>query len=271
MPLISWNGQLLHSETPLIRPDSLAVRYGIGVFETIRCYRGDLLFFKDHFSRLATALHTLTIPIVCTEESLQAQIVRLLQHHSLHSARVRVSMLSNGADEPDCLITCTPLPENAGQSVQIDFSKQYGVMSSPISAFKHINYLPFLLAADEASQLGLDDVVLLNQHQRVCETSISNIFCRTGNRVITPSIEEGCIAGVFRKQVLEVLNHWPYDVLETHITPQELLHAEEIFLTNVIRGIRPVASIAQLQKDNSLASQLKQHFSGWYPEYMLTV
>ncbi|HCF64595.1 MAG TPA: aminotransferase IV, partial [Chitinophagaceae bacterium] len=56
MPSILWNGQLLDSDTPVVRPDSLTVRYGIGVFETMRCDKGTLLFVEDHVERLTRAL-----------------------------------------------------------------------------------------------------------------------------------------------------------------------------------------------------------------------
>ncbi|HRN79434.1 MAG TPA: aminotransferase class IV [Ferruginibacter sp.] len=268
MPSILWNGQILNSDTPLVLPDSLTVRYGIGVFETIRCHHGELLFFQDHIERLSAALNTLTIPVLNTlcEKKLSEQIMHLLQHEALNNARVRLSVLSNGHTPPHCLITCSPLPEPFVKPLSIDFSAHYGVWASPVSGFKNINYLHYLLAADEAIQKGIDDVVLLNQHGRVCETSISNIFCRTGNTILTPALTEGCIAGIFRKQVLNTLQHLSYDVQEVPLSTHALLESDEIFLTNVIRGIRPVEFIRHNKKDTSLAQQLTQYFQKYYSE-----
>ncbi|HRO97772.1 MAG TPA: aminotransferase class IV, partial [Ferruginibacter sp.] len=180
MPSILWNGQLLNSDTPLVRPDSLTVRYGIGVFETMRCDKGTLLFVEDHVERLTRALHALSIPVepVYNHTDLTEQARNLMHHHTLESGRIRISVLSNGDNPPDYLMSCAPLPAPESQPLHIDFSSHFGVMASPVSFFKNINYQHYLLAADEAKQRGLDDVILLNQHQRICETSISNIFCR---------------------------------------------------------------------------------------------
>lgn len=268
MPSILWNGQLLDSDTPVVRPDSLTVRYGIGVFETMRCYKGTLLFVEDHIERLTRALHALSIPVepVYNQTDLTEQARNLMHHHTLESGRIRLSVLSNGDNPPDYLMSCAPLPAPESQPLHIDFSSHFGVMASPVSFFKNINYQHYLLAADEAKQRGLDDVILLNQHQRICETSISNIFCRIGNVILTPSIEEGCVAGIFRKQVLNALRGHPYEVHETQISADYLMNAEEIFLTNVIRGIRVVGTVGTKTKDNTLAHQLKQHFSALYPD-----
>ena len=107
------------------------------------------------------------------------------------------------------------------------------------SNLKSANYLPYVMAAIWAKENKLNDTLILNQHDRVCDSTIANVFWVKDNNIFTPPLNEGGVAGVMRKKVLELAirnsNHLMQEAL---LTQEILLQADEVFLTNAITGIR---------------------------------
>ncbi|MFC1890082.1 aminotransferase class IV, partial [Thermodesulfobacteriota bacterium] len=108
---------------------------------------------------------------------------------------------------------------------------------------KSLNYLVYLQVRDEAARAGFDDGILLNQRGEVCESSVANIFALSGERVLTPAIDCGVLPGIVRAEIIKLLTGHGTPVTETHMSPQELLSADEIFLTNSLMEIAPVSAI----------------------------
>ena len=88
-----------------------------------------------------------------------------------------------------------------------------------------------------AGERGLDDCVLLNSRGRVVETTVANIWWVREGRIYTLPLSEGCVAGVMRRHLLEALPGAGYSVGEEPIGPDELGRADELFITNALRGI----------------------------------
>jgi branched-chain amino acid aminotransferase len=94
-----------------------------------------------------------------------------------------------------------------------------------------------------ANENGFDDALILNEHGCVCEATSSNIFMVKNEKVHTPALTEGCVAGVMRHHILEQLRNADYEVHETVVTLEQLLDADALFLTNAIRGVMHVGAI----------------------------
>src|SRR6185436_8010991 len=108
---------------------------------------------------------------------------------------------------------------------------------------KSSNFLPSVMASIFASENGFDECLFQNTSNRICDASISNVFWIKDDRIFTPPLSEGGIAGVTRSHLLEELPKRKYKVEEKVCAIEELIEANEIFLTNTIRGIRWVASL----------------------------
>lgn len=108
------------------------------------------------------------------------------------------------------------------------------------SALKTQSYLPSVMAARHAAARGWEDSLVLNDRGMVSESAIANVFMVREGTVFTPPLSEGCVAGVTRRRLLELLPGAGYQVVEAPISPDDLRGAQEIFLTNAIRRIRPV-------------------------------
>jgi len=132
-----------------------------------------------------------------------------------------------------------------------------------IDAFSHIksnNYLPYLMAAIWSKENGLNDAFVLNSFNRIADATIANIFVVKNGAIKTPGLSEGCIAGVMRRHLIKCIQQANIPFEETQIEPEELFEANEIFLTNAIRGIRWVKQFEKSNYTNQLAKYLHEKF-----------
>ena len=112
------------------------------------------------------------------------------------------------------------------------------------------------MGALHAKKEKCNDAIILNSQQRVCDSTIANIFIVKDEIIKTPSLSEGCIAGVMRNEMITSLKKESISVVETSISINELLIADEVFLTNSIYNIRWVAGIQNSNYTNLFTSKL---------------
>jgi branched-chain amino acid aminotransferase len=103
------------------------------------------------------------------------------------------------------------------------------------------------MAARHARENGLDDMLLVNTDDRICESAIANVFMVKDGRIITPPLEEGCVDGVMRRFMLEHLPSIGYEVKQEPLPMSRLLTVDEIFLTNALHLLRPVKRCEDLE------------------------
>ena len=264
MEYFNYNGKTVEENRNVISVNCRGLRYGDGLFETIKGRAGKLLFAADHFERLWNGLEQLQfrIPVHLTRDKLQREILDLLEknrHQEL--ARIRLTLFrGNGGlyDEinhhPEYLIQTWALPENAGQwnsnglamGIYTDAKKSRDQLAN----LKHNNFLPYVMAALHAKKQKWNDSVILNDAGRICDSSIANVFLIKNEEISTVPLEEGCIAGVMRKNVLKLLAENNIRVREVPILVEEILDADEVFLTNSIFNIRWVQSMGDKKYSN---------------------
>ncbi len=251
---INHNGNLLPSDQPVIGAANRGFRYGDGVFETIRVTAGQIALVNYHIERLFSGMNLLQFerPASFTQDMLTRQIIALCEknNHS-PSARVRLSVFrGNGGlydpenHLPNYIIETWPLQEIPDEKdlrtgIFPDGRKTMDLFSN----LKSANYLIYAMAALYAKNQGLDDCLILNSAGRICDSTIANIFCVKKGIICTPPLSEGCVAGVMRRHLLEQAAHAGYKVLEMEMDASFLLGADELFLTNALRGIRPVKQL----------------------------
>jgi branched-chain amino acid aminotransferase len=99
--------------------------------------------------------------------------------------------------------------------------------------------------------------LLLNDSKNVVEAIQGNVFMIVGNKLITPPVSEGCLNGVMRKQILEIAKKIAsLEVVEEVISPFDLQKADELFVTNVIKGIQPITKYRKKDFDVVIAKVL---------------
>ena len=271
---VIFNGKFFESTTPVIGPDNRGLRYGDGLFETIKYKNGELILADEHLARLWNGLKSLRfdLPRLFTPDLLEDQILQLIQKNKQVCARVRLSVIrGNGGlydapnHHPNYLVQSWPLAENNGllneNGLQLCIYRDALKSTDKFSNIKHNNYLPYFMAALFAKEQRCNDAVVLNQHQHICDSTIANIFLIKNNQLFTPALTEGCVAGVMRHFIIRELKKHGYTITETAITEQDLLDADEVFLTNSIYNMRWVAGIHNSTYQNTMIKDIHQLLS----------
>jgi branched-chain amino acid aminotransferase len=252
---VCFNGQMIQGNTPVFKADNRGFRYGDGVFETIRVSKGRMPLFGFHFERLVTSLHLLKIQHYWTEELLAQWVIDLCQlNQCSDSARVRLAVYRNANGQGEIIIEAQSMPltdeESKLQSIALTI---YPFARKSMDAFanlKSANFLPYVMAGLYAVDEGFDDSIVLNCDNKICDSSKANIFIIQSNEIHTPALHQGCVSGVMRRYLIDKLKVLNYVVRQEVITEEDLLSADEIFLTNAIYGIKSVNSFKDRQYHN---------------------
>ena len=256
MLYFNFNGKIFEEGTPILGADSRAVRYGDGVFETLKIKKGNLILADDHYARLWKGMQQLRFdrPKLLTPEKLTDEIFGLAKKNKHSESRIRIGVYRGDGglydaknNQPNYVIQSWPLAEDNGMlnanGLQLSIYKDAQKNCDSFSNLKHNNYLPYLMGALAAKENKCNDAIILNNHQRVCDSTIANIFIIKDDVISTPALSEGCVAGTMRKFLLQQLAANDFKIKEKEITIDELMDADEIFLSNAIYNIRWVAGI----------------------------
>ena len=269
MNYFNFNGKIFEENTAIIGPNNRGLRYGDGLFETIKFKNNELILADEHFARLWKGMQLLKfdIPKFFTAENIQEQIIQLLKKNKQTAARVRLSVIRGDGGlydaknhTPVYMIQSWPLAtdnaslnENGLQLCMYTGSKK---MTDSFCNIKHNNYLPYFMAALFAKEQQCNDAVILNNHDRICDSTIANIFIIKNEVVYTPSLDEGCVAGVMRKFIIQNIVSSGHTITETAITKEMVLDADEVFLSNSIYNIRWVAAIEERKYSNIITRKI---------------
>jgi branched-chain amino acid aminotransferase len=252
--MINFNGTLVSEDTNIIAKNR-GFLYGDAVFETVKIINSKILFLEDHYFRLMSSMRVIRmeIPMNFTMEYLEEQIVALVKNNGLESsARARITVYRNEGgyylpqnNTVSFLIEAVSL-ENTLYSLdekeyEVDLYKDFYVTKHLLSSIKTTNRLINVTGSIYASENGLDNCILLNDSKNVVEALQGNIFMLKGNVLITPPVSEGCLNGVMRKQILKIAQKLEgIEVVEEIISPFDIQKADELFVTNVIKGVQPI-------------------------------
>ena len=251
--MINFNGTLESPENFTLTIDNRAFKYGDGIFETVKVLNGSIVFWEDHYFRLMSSMRMLRmkIPMSFTLEFLEAEILKTIKpQEASTSFRVRLSVYrqDGGLYTPttnniDYLIEVSPLKIQEKGSYTIDLFKDFYNYSGLLSTVKTNNRMLNTLASVFASENDLDNAILLNEKKGVVEATNGNIFIVKRNTIKTPALTEGCIKGITRGKVIEIITkNTDFEVEETSISPFEIQKADEVFITNAIAGVQIVTN-----------------------------
>ena len=270
MIYFNYNGKIMEEGALILGADNRGLRYGDGLFETIKMINGRLVFEDEHFARLwkGMALLQFEIPKHFTADKLQNEIKALaIKNNHEAFARVRLTIIRGDGGVydlksygPNYIIQTWPLEISNGElnsnglvvGIYTDVKKSCDVLSN----FKHNNYLPYVLAALSAKKGKWNDAILLNTEGRLCDTTTANIFIVKDEVIYTPPLSEGCVAGILRRIIIKSLLDTNWQVVEKSLTIADLLNADEVFLTNSIRNIRWVKQAGDTTYINSVTQKI---------------
>jgi len=253
MDILNYNGNLLPSEELKISSQNRAFKYGDAIFETLKVVHKKIIFWEDHYFRLMASMRMLRmdIPMGFTLEFLEQEILKSVEPQEyFNEYRVRLSMYRKDGgfyvpktNQIDYLIEVTENTYKTKSLYQIDLFKDFYNYSGLLSTIKTTNRMLNTLSSIYMKENDLDNCVLINERKGVVEANNANIFVIKGTVVKTPALTEGCIKGVVRGKIIEILKkNNDLTIEETVISPFELQKADEIFLTNSIIGVQSVTN-----------------------------
>ena len=270
--MINFNGTIVSNDTSLLTQNR-GFLFGDAVFETVKIVNSKILFLEDHYFRLMSSMRVLRmeIPMNFTMEYLEEQILALATaKNSALSARARITVYRNDGgyylpknNTVSFLIHVESFDSamysiNQGEYI-VDLYTDFYVTRQLLSSIKSTNKIINVTASIFANENGLDNCLLLNDSKNVIEAVQGNIFMLKGNTLITPPVSEGCLNGVMRRQVLALARKIEnLEVVEGVISPFDLQKSDELFITNVIKGIQPVTKYRKKEFTTNLSIILVQ-------------
>lgn len=274
--MVNNNGNIVEDES-ILSFNNRGYAYGDALFETIKAVHGKLLFWEDHYFRLMASMRIMRmdIPMAFTMEFLEAQILTTLESNGFlnHSVRVKlmVHRITGGLYLPkdnsvEFIIAVKPLDTDFylfnDEAYEVDLFKDHYVSPSLLSTLKTNNKALNVVGSVFASENNLNNCLVINTDKHVVEALNGNVFLVKGNTIKTPPLTDGCLKGVMRKQLIELIKSIPeYELEEASISPFELQKADEIFITNVIVGIQPVTKYRKKVFNKAVSKSLIQKFN----------
>lgn len=273
MNSICFNGKIIPADEPVLLASNRGYRYGDGLFETMKVAKGKILLSDHHFERLFAGLALLQfeIPRLFLRQKTEDEIVSLCKKNNCEGlARVRLSVFrGNGGlyDEDkglQYLIECWPLTESVSKlnenGLVIDVFPGAEKSCDKFSNLKSANFLPYSMAALYAKEKKLNDCLVLNTTGGIADSTIANLFIIKNAIVITPGLEEGCVNGVMRQYLLQKMQAADCAVQEATLSVNDILVADEVFLTNAIHGIRWVRQFRDMSYGNVKTVEIYNRF-----------
>ena len=263
------NGHIVSVYEPSVPFTNRAFRYGDSLFESIRFCNNKIMFLKDHVTRLKLGMTVLrmNLPAEFNTENIYDLITVLLKKNGhAPNARIRLTVFRNegGYYAPESNDISFLVESEALDSIYNLNQKGYWVdiygdikkSINKLSNIKSGNALMYVMAGLSKQSMKLDDCLLVNENGAICESINSNIFVVKNGTIYTAPLSEGCVAGVMRKQIMNIANENKILTFESSITPYTLMNGDEVFLTNSINGIRWVGQF----KDKFYTNKMSQFF-----------
>ena len=266
--MINFNGKILDESDQL--SNNRGFLYGDAVFETLKIVNNKILFWEDHYFRLMSSMRIirLDIPETYTPEFLKENIIKIHQKKSLTgNSRVRITVFrySSGKYRPDSntssfIISSEEVSEsnyilNNGD-YKVDLFKDFYLDNQLISSIKSNNKIINVVASIYSNENGLKNCILLNKDKMVVEFINSNIFTVNQGKIYTPKLSSGCLNGVMRKNLINILRLNSFEVFEEDISTFDLTKSDEIFGTNIIQGLFSVTNYRNKYYSNSISLKI---------------
>ncbi|MDA0729487.1 MAG: aminotransferase class IV [Bacteroidetes bacterium] len=273
---VLYNGKVQSMQSVGAPMETRAFLFADGCFESMRWTQGKVPFLSLHVGRLQAALSTRGIDFnpSLEEMALSASLQEWSKTWGFSGdARIRLTAWRAGegaylptSDEVEWVATVEPMRECGfaipDKGLDVDIYQDMVKPITPTSRFKNLSADVYVQAARHAKFKGWGDALILNQDQKIIESSRSNLFVVSNGVLYTPSLADGCVAGVMRAVVIRLALSHNVKVYECTLTPQALLQADELFLTNAIRGVEWVASYKTKRYFHTIAEKL----SAWIQE-----
>jgi branched-chain amino acid aminotransferase len=269
------DGKFLDEKNAAISVLDRAVQLGDGLFETIRGHFGKPAFLEQHLTRMRSSARFLQLPFDRSDDEIREVLTELCRRNEAPEARIRLTLtrgthpggLQLAGGVPSFIATTEPYtphpPEKYEEGYALIVSGIVHYSKGALTGHKTLNYLPFLLARDEAARANADEALLLNEFGNAAECSSANIFCVSSGEIVTPDTASGILTGVVRDIITGLAKSEGIKAAERPLPLLELKSADEVFITSSLRGVMPVSRIGDsaFGKEKPVTEKLSQAYS----------
>ncbi|BAU26169.1 4-amino-4-deoxychorismate lyase [Aneurinibacillus soli] len=254
------DGQLINATQAVISPFDHGFLYGLGLFETMRVYNGHIALLDKHYRRLCEAAGELGIRVTMTREELRFAILQTLNENDLEDAYVRVDLTAGDEglgpyagvyENPRWLIFVKPLA--AFPASLYETGKRLQVLKRPRNTpegewrFKSHHYMNNRFGKMEIGNDPDVEGLFLTENTCVAEGIVSNVFFVSDSVLYTPHVNTGILPGTRREFVLELAEANGIEVHEGFYYLDQLMVADEVFITNAMLEIVPIRAVNEKQ------------------------
>ncbi|MFQ5579981.1 MAG: branched-chain amino acid transaminase [Nitrospiria bacterium] len=259
---IWMDGKLIPWEDAKVHVLTHSLHYGLGVFEGIRCYKGDagttIFRLQEHAARLLRSAHVVQMEIPFSQKEIENGIIEIVRENCLDEGYIRpLAFIGYGEmglyakDAPIHLsIAVWPWGTYLG-----DEGLKRGIRVT-VSSFTrhHVNisltrakvtgyYVNSQLAKREAKEAGFDEAVLLDTDGYVTEGPGENIFIVRNGTLRTTPMTSSILEGITREAILELARERNIKVAEDRFTRDDLYLADEAFFTGTAAEVTPIREV----------------------------
>lgn len=246
--------------------------HGSAVFTTMLASRGTVFRFDRHLKRLSDNVNVLGLDVDITTAQLVSGMYAVIDANGLSEARCRITLTPGPPGrKPVTLMTADPLPDypaewyRDGIAVVVTSLKQFP--GDPMAGRKTSCYLPRILARREAAAKGTEEALWFTTDNHLAEACFSNVFLVRDGTVRTPPKDTPVLPGVTREAVLELCGERGIPADEKRpLTVDDMLTADEVFLTSATMGIRPVVRIEKHRVGAGKPGDISRALAGAYRE-----
>ncbi|MCI0567513.1 MAG: aminotransferase class IV [Acidobacteria bacterium] len=253
-PYVWLNGEIVPAAEARVSVFDRGILLGDGVYETLRVHRCKIFRWREHRDRLLNSLAESGIEPAHSPAELEEAITTLVRANQMQEARIRLT-ITRGEGNPGFDLMpgkgpSTIVAASAWRSIPgaryregvraVIASRRQTGSDSLDPALKSISRIHLVLARLEAAREEAQEAILLGSDGKVREGTASNVFVVKEGKLKTPSAQCGILAGVTRAAILELASQRGIPCEEAILAPEELVGADEVFLTNTSWGALPV-------------------------------
>ena len=237
------DGGLVAAGTAAVSPVDHAVIVGDGVFETLKVVNGTPFALTRHLGRLKRSASGLGLPE--PDDALVRTAVAETLTADPEAGRLRITWSSGpgplGSDRgggPGTLLVASSPGTVWPEAVQVQLCEWTRNERGALTGLKTTSYAENVRALEAAHRRGASEALLANTQGRLCEGTGTNVFLVVDGVLVTPPLSSGCLAGITRELVLELV-----EVVERDVDPSELAVASEAFLTSSTREVGAISAV----------------------------
>ncbi len=250
--LIFHNDRIVPTEEARLSPGQAGLMNGWGLFTTMRVFQGEPFAYERHWRRLEKDAGRIRLPFSFDAQKVRKNLSELLAANQVVEGTARIYMIYNrvgfwqgneALPEVDLILCTAGLPAHS-EEARLGVAEHARHAASPLAGVKTTSWLNNVWHLAEAQKAGWTEVILLNERAEVAECTSANIFCVKDGAVITPPISSGCLEGVTRAVLLEIAPRAGVSMSEKTLTLEDLLGADEVFITSTNRTLLGVSEIS---------------------------